>query len=213
MTVFAIGSLFAAGQAFASNFTYSTSGIFSSSNSNTLTGTNETLTFTGVPNTLSNGMDSTPASDNLGIFSVNIPNSQQASSLTIPNGEQFMLTINQIDPVGTGTLSSADFTGTVSQNPPDNRSGMFTLTFQNTSVTLGGITYTITNVNDLNQLIVGTQGTAIAATEMSATPEPALYGLTGSGFIGLVAMAIRRKKQNTEVKSEEMSIELDGLLS
>jgi hypothetical protein len=195
--------------------TYTTSGSFNGSGS-TFTGSNSaSVTYLGLSGA---GCVSNPASPNcdanfqatLGTFSSSIPSN---SSLT-PSGT-FTVTIDQTlypyigfpccSGSGSGTLSSASFTGSLSAGTgPATGSAILTFTSPAT-VVIQGVSYTLDNLTN-GSLTIGPNASAVSlgalisvpagtTTFSNPTPEPALFGLTGAGLIGLAAMVMRRKRR------------------
>jgi hypothetical protein len=90
-----------------------------------------------------------------------------------------------------------NFTGGNGTNPPpvlttDPLSFAPAYTFE-----LGSVTYWVDQNTPINPSTTGGGVSTInGAIEASAVPEPAFYGLTGAGFAALMAMAMRRRRQN-----------------
>ena len=116
----------------------------------------------------------------------------------MPTGETFTLVINQSLPgSGDGSFGDSTITGTVS-NPTgagNGKTGDYILTFDQTSVTIDGINYTLEDLgqNGLasNQLDIGTSRTTIEAA-ITGVPEPASLALIGGGLSLLVIARWRR---------------------
>ena len=195
----ALGGLLAAvAPALADNVSYTTSGTFSTTMNNVLSNGGVTLTFNNVPNALTVGLDSTPASDSLGYFQAV---ETAGGSLNVPAGETFTLNITQLIPGGSGSIMNSPLTGTISEVAGNFPGGNLVLSFSQTSLTVDGIHYALEDLgqNGLasNQLAIGTTTTNIEAEITgSAAPEPSSYLLTGFGALGLLAGVIRRKRQN-----------------
>jgi hypothetical protein len=199
-SILAFAGLIAAGTpASAEEVLFTTSGIFTSTGTNVITNTSggktSSVTFNGNPTgddfTTAPGV--TPATvDTLGEFTVSLP---AGTSLT--GAGDFIITINQSSPAGNGNLGTDSLAGKVTN--AGGVTGSLLLTFQNTSVTIGGITYTLEDLgqNGLapDQLAIGKNGAAIEAAITSATPEPTFFALTGLGFLGLATIAGRRYKK------------------
>ena len=170
--------------------TFSTSGTFtcvgcagSGTNSVTFTGGMGNalmITFTGLGSTSLN----TPTGSSFGNFQTFVSGAGASASGT------FTLTITQTVPVPGSDSFAATFSGTFSAS----NSGTGVVNFTVSSVTIGGITYSITN-NPLN-LVPPASNNGITTVQgqitADAVPEPTSMFLLGSGLLG-VAGAVRKR--------------------
>lgn len=211
--------------AFAVDVTYSTTGVFACSGGgfacagNTLTGPNGLhITFTGTAQQFPNVSVPPTSYAPFGTFTVS-GEINRLTTDTLPANTTFTLDVNQSIPTPGGTEVMHDaVSGTI-------RVGNSTVTVVFTSGTgdggvaissvdplnaapafqfnLSGVDYWIDKSTPLhpetcaNQLCtVKNPGTSIINGAINSTvPEPMFYTLSGTGFAGLLIMAIRRRRQ------------------
>jgi len=186
----------AQGEVRADPVTFSTSGIFSGSGTNTITFTNGTETTTLTFNSTTNSVN-TPAGTSFGdiLATSTAPPGSQGPSV----GGSFTLTFTQVAPPGTGSVVGT-LSGTLGFN-----SGIATLTFNQTSVNIGGFVYTVNPSYTLALPATGAGGSAGTGTTTlqgtvtgSPVPEPASMVLLGMGLTGVAAAARKRRNRNAQ---------------
>lgn len=173
----------------AQNVTYSTSGTFSGgpcTAGGCATG-GHSLTFFGIaPSTVF-----APSNISLGYFQVG--NTSNSKTLNL-SGVSFQLEITQTEP----TAGSSMFTALLSGKITSHQQSGAMITFDQPSVMIGGVTYTLNSntygIVPINSNHGVTTIQAMVSTNITATPEPATLLLLGSGLAGVGLIGLRRRQ-------------------
>jgi len=176
--------------------TYTTSGIFTSSGTDTSTATSGAssvkVKFTGADTTTDPiGAPFPSSGEDFGTFNVKYTPANTTASFTLT--DTFTLTITQIDPTNGSANVSATLAGTIKIS-----SSQAYLDFETGTKTIGSVTYAV-DFNDSSfpgRVNLKRSGNTFLTGTVNAVPEPASLAMVFAGLpmVGLVAW--RHKRRN-----------------